>query len=118
MTKEHRAAIATDEYHALGICYSVTCPKVSMEITDIRQDGSAYSDGIPANLKYFECDWMLRKPEDYLISNALCFHIREMIELQHGIEVDNVYSVLILNKADYRKYVMDCAIYTQIEIYG
>ena len=72
-------------------------------------------DGIPANVKYFKCDWTPRKPEEYLLSNALCLHIREMIELQHGIEVDNVRNVLILNKADYRKSVMDDAIYPQIE---
>ena len=72
-------------------------------------------DGIPANVKYFKCDWTPRKPEEYLLSNALCLHIREMIELQHGIEVDNVRSVLILNKADYCKYVMDDSIYPQIE---
>ena len=38
-----------------------------------------------------------------------------MIELQHGIEIDNVHNVLILNKSDFRKYVMDDSIYPQIE---
>lgn len=81
----------------------------------MRLDGTQYSDGLPANLKYFKCDWTPRKPEDYLLSNALCLHIREMIELQHGIEIDNVHNVLILNKSDFRKYVMDDSIYPQIE---
>lgn len=77
--------------------------------------GYGKTAGIPANLKYFRCDWTPRKPEDYLLSNALCLHIREMIELQQGIEIDNVHNVLILNKADFRKYVMDNDIYDQIE---
>ena len=38
-----------------------------------------------------------------------------MIELKHGIEMDNVRNVLILNKSDYRQYVMDDSIYPQIE---
>ena len=63
--------------------------------------------GIPANVKYFKCDWTPRKPEDYLLSNALCLHIREMIELQNGIEVDGIQNVLILNKSDFNTTVMN-----------
>ena len=66
-------------------------------------------DGIPANIKFYKCDWTPRKPEEYLLSNALCLHIREMIELQHGIEIDNVKNVLILNKADFRKFIQNRA---------
>lgn len=70
---------------------------------------------VAANVKYCRCDWIPRKPEDYLLSNALCLHIREMIELQNGIEVDNVRNVLILNKEDFRIYVLDDIICGQIE---
>ncbi len=73
------------------------------------------SDGFVCNVKYFKCDWTPRKPEDYLLSNALCLHIKEMIELQNSIEVDNVKNVLILNKEDFRKYVMDDEAYKHIE---
>ncbi|RRD63196.1 site-specific DNA-methyltransferase [Fretibacterium sp. OH1220_COT-178] len=114
-TQEYADAIATEEYQSLGICHSVTYPRVSTVITGIRTDGSQYSDELPANLKYFKCDWTPRKPEEYLLSNALCLHIREMIELQNGTEVDNRKNVLLLNKADFRKYVMDEAVYAQIE---
>lgn len=47
------------------------------------------STGFNANVKYFKCDWTPRKPEEYLLSNALCCHIREMIELKNAIEIDN-----------------------------
>lgn len=97
------------------ICDAVTYPRTKTVITGVRQNGSSYSDAIPANLKYFKCDWTPRKPEEYLLSNVLCLHIREMIELLNGIEVDNAKNVLILNKADFRKYVMDDAVYAQIE---
>ncbi len=73
------------------------------------------SEGFVSNVKFFECDWTPRKPEDYLLSNALCLHIREMIELQNAIEVDNVKNVLILNKTDFRNIVLNPDIYAQIE---
>ncbi len=98
-----------------NICESVTYPRIKTLITGIRPDGLKYSDGYQANLKYFKCDWTPRKSEDYLLSNVLCLHIREMIELQFGIDIDNVHNVLILNKDDYCKYVMNDEIFPQIE---
>ena len=97
------------------ICTDITYPRTKTIITGITPTGEDYSDGILANLKYFKCDWTPRKPEDYLLSNVLCLHIREMIELQNSIEVDNVKNVLILNKEDFRKYVLDDEAYAQIE---
>ncbi len=73
------------------------------------------SDGFRCNVKYFKCDWIPRRPEDYLLSNALCLHIKEMIELQTGREVDGVKQVLILNKDDYNKTVLNPDIYEKIE---
>lgn len=63
--------------------------------------------GIPHNLKYFKCDWTPRKPKDYLLSNALCFHIKEMIELENAIDIDNERYVVIFNRDDFKKYVLD-----------
>lgn len=73
------------------------------------------SEGFNTNVKVFKCDWTPRKPEDYLLSNALCLHIREMIELQNAIEIDNVRNVLILNKSDFKNIVMNPVIYDQIQ---
>ncbi len=73
------------------------------------------ADGFKANVKFFKCDWTPRKPEDYLLSNALCLHIREMIELQNSIEVDNIKNVLILNKTDLKKYILDPERYVQVQ---
>ena len=61
------------------------------------------SDGFNANVKYFKCDWTPRKPDDYLLSNALCLHVKELIELQTAQEVDGVKNVLILSKSDYKR---------------
>lgn len=113
-TEDYRKQIASLDYQLMGICFTKTYPRVKTVITGIKPDGKAYQDKFPSNLKYFRCDWTPRKPEDYLLSNALCLHIKEMIELQSGLEIDNVRNVLILNKSDFRRLVMDDAIYEQI----
>ena len=74
------------------------------------------SDGFNANVKYFKCDWTPRKPQDYLLSNVLLLHIKEMIELEHFIEVDNERYVVILNKDDFNEYILNEENYSKIEI--
>lgn len=74
-----------------------------------------YSDGFDSNVKYFICDWTPRKPENYLLSNVLCLHIKEMIELEHAIDIDNKKYVIILNKDDFKKYILDEEKYQYIE---
>lgn len=73
------------------------------------------SDGFNTNVKYFKCDWTPRNPEDYLLTNILLLHIKEMIELEHFIEIDNERYVVILNKDDFKKYILDENIYSKIE---
>jgi len=116
----------SDEWESRGIAKYVTWPRTVCSIEGIDVNGNAlkgcYSDsnipmskGFIANVKYFKCDWTPRKPENYLLSNVLCLHIREMIELQNAIEIDNVKNVLILNKSDFRNTILNPDIYAQIE---
>lgn len=108
------------EWEALGIAKYVTWPRTvcSIEGHDINGNplkgnylGSdiPMADGFNANVKYFKCDWTPRKPEEYLLSNALCLHIKEMIELQTAREVDGEKVVLILSKEDYHRIFDDPA---------
>lgn len=41
-----------------NICEKVTYPRLKTVITGLREDGSKYSDGIPANLYYFKTDFV------------------------------------------------------------
>lgn len=77
-----------------NICENVTYPRVKTVITGIRPDGSTYSDGIPANLKYYKTDFVARN-EEYL-SDALLQHIAEMIQLENGIKLDGKKYLMIL----------------------
>lgn len=117
------------EWEALGIAKYVTWPRTVCSIKGKDINGKELkgeyitttdkkikmSDGFRANVKYLKCDWTPRKPEDYLLSNVLCLHIKEMIELQTGREIDGKKNVLILNRDDLNKYINNVEIYNQIE---
>lgn len=93
-----------------GTAYKKTKVDLYPTLSNIKM-----SDGFKANVKFLRCNWTPRKPEDYLLSNALCLHIKEMIELQTGYEVDGVKNVLILNRDDFKKVILDPAAYEQVE---
>ncbi|MGM9646187.1 MAG: site-specific DNA-methyltransferase [Eubacteriales bacterium] len=117
------------EWEALGIAKYVTWPRTvcSIEGKDINGEELRgeyitttdkkikMSEGFKANVKYFKCDWIPRKPEDYLLSNALCLHIKEMIELQTAQEVDGVKNVLILNRDDFNKHIADADAFSKVQ---
>lgn len=77
-----------------GICENVTYPRVKTVITGLRPDGSKYSDGIPANLKYYRTDFVPKSV--YEMQDDLLSHIREMVQLEHGINLDNRQYVIIM----------------------
>lgn len=118
-----------DEWEKYGIAKFVTWPRTVCCIEGHDVDGALIkgtyttsmgteikcSDGFNANVKFFKCGWTPRKPEDYLLSNALCLHIKEMIELQNAIEVDNMKNVLILNKDDFKHTILDADVRPHIE---
>lgn len=109
-----------------GIAKYVTWPRTICSINGVDVNGNALkgdyigsnipmSDGFDANVKYLKCEWTPRKPQDYLLSNALGLHIKEMIELQYAIEIDNEKNVLILNKADFKNVFGNKKTIDQIE---
>lgn len=116
----------SEEWQNKGIAKYVTWPRIVSAINGKSVNGNELSgkylgsdikmsDGFTENVKYFKCDWTLRKPEEYRLSNLLCLHIKEMIELQNSIEIDSVRYVLILNKDDFKKTYLNSNIYPNIE---
>lgn len=77
------------------ICENVTYPRIKTVITGVRTNGSEYSDGIPANLKYYRTDFVQKSKGD--MPYDLLNHIREMIQLEHGIDLDHREYVLLLD---------------------
>ena len=81
-----------------SICENVTYQRLKTVITGKRQDGSEYSEGIPANLMYFRTDFVDKESES--LSDDLLEHIREMIQLEHGIKIDDQKYVIIMEDED------------------
>jgi len=78
-----------------GICENVTYPRVKTVITGKRTDGSEYSKGILANVKYYRTDFV-SKDEEYL-SDALLEHIAEMVQLEHGVKIDGSRYLIVMD---------------------
>ena len=69
-----------------NICEDITYERIKTVITGKKKDGSEYSKGIPANLKYYKTDFVPQN-EEYL-EEELNKHIIELIELQNGKTID------------------------------
>jgi len=77
------------------ICENVTYERLKTVITGKKHDGTDYSNGLPANLKYYKTEFV-KKDGEYL-SDALLSHIGEMIQLERGIKLDDKSYVIIMS---------------------
>ena len=112
-TDEFKKITKTDKYKELGISRRIAYVRIKNVINGMEK--LKYPEGVKANVKYFTTDWTPRKPEDYLLSNILLLHIKEMIELQNAIEIDNENNVIILNKDDFKNYISNEENYAKIK---
>ncbi|MCZ2404460.1 site-specific DNA-methyltransferase [Paenarthrobacter sp. Z7-10] len=46
------------EYEAQGVFHNVTKPRIETVVTGVRQDGSVYSDGLPANVEFLDLAYL------------------------------------------------------------
>ena len=78
-----------------NICKSVTYPRIKTVITGRRDDGSEYAMSLPANIKYYHTDFV-SKDDEYL-SDDLLKHIKEMIQLEHGVKIDGSQYIMVMS---------------------
>ena len=104
-----------------GICENVTYPRVKTVITGKRTDESDYAEGISANVKYYRTDFV-SKDDEYL-SDSLLQHIREMIQLEHGVKIDGSQYLMVMSdeeadelQAHWSEYEGVKAIYASKEV--
>ena len=73
-----------------NICEDITYQRIKTVITGKRKDESKYSDGINANLKYYKCTYIPRiNTEKENLHNNLLVNIKNLIQLENGIEIDD-----------------------------
>lgn len=80
-----------------SICENVTYTRIQRVIT-----GNGIVEAIPSNLKYYKTDFIAKtnKSDENIISDELLEHIKEMVQLENGITIDNSNYVLILTDED------------------
>ena len=96
-----------------SICSNVTYPRIKSIITGLREDGSYYSEGIAANMKYYKTSFVRKDSEN--LYDDLINHISEMIQLQFGVKVDNARYVIILTDDEMDKFETDFEKYDDLK---
>ena len=95
------------------ICSEVTYPRMKTVISGKRADNSIYSDGRKANLKYYRTDFVEKESEE--IYEELLEHIKEMIQLQYGVKVDNQKYIMIMDDDEMDSFEKSFSSYKNIE---
>lgn len=95
------------------ICKNVTYPRIKTVITGKRNDGSEYSQGIPANLKYYKTDFVAKNSDE--LYDDLLAHIVEMIQLEYGVKVDNKKYVIILSDEDMDEFEKNIDVFEDLK---
>lgn len=86
------------------IAEEITYPRVKTVITGKRQDGSKYSDGVPANLRYYKINHREKKPSIDANRQDIVTYMENIIQVK-----ENAYKQLEVNE--------DFAIYESSEKY-
>lgn len=84
-----------------NICRDVTFERLRTVITGKRKDGSDYDKQYNASLKYFKIDFVpISEKLYYEYADELLLHIRELVELENGINFNgnNEISIVLTDK--------------------
>lgn len=98
-------------YEALGVFQHVTRPRLETVVTGVREDGSVYSAGLPANVVFATLNYLDRAEVNSMVeftSLAGVFWLRagavgpllRVESLEHGFAVSDDGSVAVLFNAD------------------
>lgn len=77
------------------ICEEITYQRIRTIIEGKRKDGSIFSEGIPAKLKYYRTDFVSKDCEN--LADVLLAHAAEMIQLEKGVNLDDDKYIMILS---------------------
>lgn len=75
------------------IAEEITYPRIKTVITGERQDGSKYSDGIPANLRYYKINHREKKPSVDANRQDMAAYMEDIIQVK-----ENAYKQLEVNE--------------------
>lgn len=76
------------------ICEEITYERIKKTLCGYEDSKKNHIEGMNGNLKYYKTDFVEKLNED--IYDNLLAHIKEMIQIQHGIKVDGKQYVMIM----------------------
>ena len=83
------------------ICENITYPRLKTIITGVRKDNTKYSDGLKSNLKYYKTSYIPRiNTDEENLSKNLMVNIKNLIQLENGIEIDDKIVRVILTEEE------------------
>lgn len=90
-----------------NICRDVTYERLRTVITGKRKDGSEYNEKHNASLKYFKIDFIpISDKLYYEYADQLLLHIRELVELENGINFNgNDEIAIVLTDEEMEQFV-------------
>lgn len=90
-----------------NICRDVTYERLKTVITGKRKDGSEYSEKHNASLKYYKIDFVpISDKMYYEYADELLLHIRELVELENGINFNgNAEIAIVLTDEEMETFV-------------
>ena len=87
-----------------NICENITYQRCKTVIVGQREDGSQYSDGLSANLKYYKTDFIDRYPKDETLTDLTLQYTKEMIQLENAINIDD-RNMLVFDEEDAERII-------------
>ena len=80
-----------------NICRDVTYQRLKTVITGKRKDGSEYNEHYDASLKYYKVEFVpISDKLYYEYADELLLHIRELVELENGINFNGNNDIAIV----------------------
>lgn len=91
-----------------NICEDVTYQRIKTIITGKRKDNTEYSKGIISNIKYYKTSYIPRlNTEEENIQENLLLNIKNLIQLENGISIDDKKIKVILKEDEIDKFSED-----------
>lgn len=88
-----------------NICEDITYQRLKTVISGKRKDNTKYSDGINANLKYYRTTYVPRiNTDEENIQENLLVNIKNLIQLENGISVDDERIKVILDEDEIDRF--------------
>lgn len=90
-----------------NICRDVTYERLKTVITGKRKDGSEYNEHYDASLKYYKIDYVpISDKLYYEYADELLLHIRELVELENGINFNGNNDIaIVLTDEEMKQFV-------------